>query len=1080
MKRVIRVFFLLFFGMSFAQQNVFHRDNANTGDWGSGNLPWFYQTSNNSQGDPDNGNNTRNDVFIGHNNNTTMSLNGRFYIHRDFTFQSGASSARTLNNTAGGGFSFSRSLINASTATHIFNTPVGIDGNNSEIILSNATGGNLTFNGSVFTNNNLVFLRNSNGNTGTITFNGAVPQGGSFVKQNGGTVNFTASADFSGSIFIDEGTVRVGRNLASNVIEIGGGLAASSPLNAILEIENGGTTISKSITVKNFNNTGGNRNINFTHPSSTSATISGAVALERTVTITNPNTNNGAVVSNTISGIGGITKAGTGLLLISSGSVTYSGLTTVSAGELRFNPSANLTLSTPFRLENGAVFATTGVATNRTITSSGSNATLQLNSGTATLALAAVSHSLTFANSSSVSWAGTTLTISGWNGSAGQAGTVGRIFFGNNTTGLTVAQLNKINFSGFPSGAQLLSTGELVPRCENPTNGGTIDGNQSICAGSDPAAFTSITIPSGQTGTIEYKWQFSTTSSSAGFSDILGATTNVYDAPAGITQTTWFKRLAKVTCQTDWTNAAESNVVEITIASTSWTAANGGSWTNGAPTATTAAIIEYDFTSIANLIACSLTVSNNAAVIISSGNSVTLNASLVVNTGSTFTLEHNANLVQNETTNTNSGEIIIQRETSSLMRLDYVIWSSPVANQNLLDFSPDTFANRFYTYSTLNDNYSAIVPSSNDFEVGKGYLIRMPDNHPTTATLWSGTFNGVPNNGTISAAISDAGQGFNAVGNPYPSPITISDFLTDNTASITSDLYFWRKTNNAAGSAYVTYSGGVFSDASNTSDQIQSGQGFIVKATTGATAIEFNNLQRTTDNGLFYRTTLSDGVSRMWIGLANEQNEVGSMVIGYKDEATNGYDADFDGLYINDSPLALVSLVDTAELIIQHRAPFEDSDVVPLLFKTNTAGNYTISITGLAGLFDSTNQAIYLKDNLNNTITNLKTASYAFASEAGVFASRFEIVYQAPLSVVNPVFGNGVVVYSKNQEININTGAEAMATVKVIDVRGRLLTEKNNVNAMTTTIPLAQVANQVLIVQITAANGQIVSRKVVH
>jgi len=47
-------------------------------------------------------------------------------------------------------------------------------------------------------------------------------------------------------------------------------------------------------------------------------------------------------------------------------------------------------------------------------------------------------------------------------------------------------------------------------------------------------------------------------------------------------------------------------------------------------------------------------------------------------------------------------------------------------------------------------------------------------------------------------------------------------------------------------------------------------------------------------------------------------------------------------------------------------------------------------------------------------------------------------------------------------------------------VRGRLLTEKNNVNAMTTTIPLAQVANQVLIVQITAANGQIVSRKVVH
>jgi hypothetical protein len=138
--------FLILSSGVWGQQNVFHRDNANTGDWGSGNLPWFYQSSNNSQGDPDNGNTTRNDVFIGHNNNLTMSLNGRYYLHRDFTFQAGASSARTLNNTLGGGFSFSRSLINASTAGNIFNAPIGIDGNNAEIRLDNSSGGSTNSN----------------------------------------------------------------------------------------------------------------------------------------------------------------------------------------------------------------------------------------------------------------------------------------------------------------------------------------------------------------------------------------------------------------------------------------------------------------------------------------------------------------------------------------------------------------------------------------------------------------------------------------------------------------------------------------------------------------------------------------------------------------------------------------------------------------------------------------------------------------------------------------------------------------------------------------------------------------------
>jgi hypothetical protein len=100
--------------------------------------------------------------------------------------------------------------------------------------------------------------------------------------------------------------------------------------------------------------------------------------------------------------------------------------------------------------------------------------------------------------------------------------------------------------------------------CTNPTSGGTIAAAQSGTSPFNPAAFTSSAAASGETGTLEYKWQSSTTSSSAGFSDISSSNAATYDAGA-LTQTTWFKRLARVSCSADWTGAAESNVLEVTV-----------------------------------------------------------------------------------------------------------------------------------------------------------------------------------------------------------------------------------------------------------------------------------------------------------------------------------------------------------------------------------------------------------------------------------------------------------------------------------------------------------------------------------
>lgn len=100
--------------------------------------------------------------------------------------------------------------------------------------------------------------------------------------------------------------------------------------------------------------------------------------------------------------------------------------------------------------------------------------------------------------------------------------------------------------------------------CINPSNGGTIASAQTICSGGDPGAFTNAAGASGHTGTLEYKWQYSTSNNPYSWNDITSSNSDVFDATT-LTTTTWYRRLARVTCKSDWSGAAVSNVLEVTV-----------------------------------------------------------------------------------------------------------------------------------------------------------------------------------------------------------------------------------------------------------------------------------------------------------------------------------------------------------------------------------------------------------------------------------------------------------------------------------------------------------------------------------
>ena len=554
---------------------------------------------------------------------------------------------------------------------------------------------------------------------------------------------------------------------------------------------------------------------------------------------------------------------------------------------------------------------------------------------------------------------------------------------------------------------------------------------------------------------------------------------NTYVVPSGIlnTNTTYYWRVIATNSVGIGIWSSTFNFTTLLAPCSITTTYSNGNWSNGLPILTQKAVITSNFTATADLSACTLDITNNAVVNVPSGLNFIISGAVTVAPTANLTFQNNANLLQTSNTS-NIGNITIKRNSATLMRLDYTLWSSPVSGQVLQSFSPLTMASRFYTYNPVSNLYQMVAtPAATNFTLATGYLIRMPDNHPTIPTIWNGTFTGNPNNGTVT--IPTAIGTYNAIGNPYPSTLSANSFITLN--NISEALYFWRKTNNTNNTSYATYTlaGGVSNSGSDPlnlkpNGSIAIGQGFIAKAT--STNLSFTNAMRTTSNSApFLKTTTN--TNRIWLNLTNSSDVFCQTLIAYLPEATLGIDAAIDGRFFNDSQTALTSIISNEEFSIQGRPmPFDTNDIVSLGFKSEFTGNFTISLSGFDGLFTG-NQPVFLKDNLTNMIQDLKNGDYTFATTIGVFNSRFELLFQNPLAITSQIFSsNSVIIYKQNQEIVINSGNIIMSNIKVFDVTGHLLLEKSNINATETKI-VKDNSNEVLIITITSKTNQKITKK---
>jgi len=719
----------------------------------------------------------------------------------------------------------------------------------------------------------------------------------------------------------------------------------------------------------------------------------------------------------------------------------------------------------------------------------------------ANLPLTAVTSNATCGSSFTYQWSGaSTATTSGITANTSTPGTY--------TYYVIATDANGIEKSGY--------TTVVV---EQPPVGGNLN---NIIAGCTTTAAGTLTL-TGYTGTI-LRWEKS--SNAAFTTPVTVNNTTATLAVTGIAAPTYYRAVVSLNSYAPVYSATAT----VSPKFTEW---NGTSWSNGTPDITTIIYFNANYHVATNLTGCTAFVKNDAVVTIPEGYLLHLNGALKVESGS-FTLENNANLTQDLATAVNEGNITVTRKSSLLHRLDYTFWSTPVAGQQLKAFSPNTLEDRFYYYaygydSSINqtlEQYWRINPNENNFETCRGYLIRMPNwsetpgyNNGTVPVLFEGQFTGVPNNGTKNYVLNIEGGRYTAVGNPYPSPINVHDFFNTNSAVLMpgSALYFWRKKNNSNASSYATltydvytynhatggnagegaYGGSEWDDHFNTANAnnwtINIGQAFIVRSNTGFTTdnkpkITFNNAMRRggIHTGQFFKTAQDDDddlKSKMWIDFTGAGDSFSQMALVYSNSATLGIDYGRDAELMTSvgSSVSIWSKIDDMKLVVQARPAFQNTDVVPVAYRADAAGQHTITLHRADGLF-SQGQNVYLKDNLTGNTINITNAPYTFTTDAGTYNSRFEIVYipQGSLGIDGAApQDNNVVVYKQHNSINITSGNAQIEAITIYDVHGRELYKHDNLNTLQTEVNNLTIQQQVVIVEVTTTKGK-VSRKIVY
>jgi len=362
-----------------------------------------------------------------------------------------------------------------------------------------------------------------------------------------------------------------------------------------------------------------------------------------------------------------------------------------------------------------------------------------------------------------------------------------------------------------------------------------------------------------------------------------------------------------------------------------------------------------------------------------------------------------------------TGNVTMQRYLPS--GYGYKYFSSPFTAATVNEFTDESIS-AIYRYDE-NRLIGGTIPASgwidhstttNQLNALAGYAVNFGSNSaPATVDL-----TGVVNNGALSVNVYNNDQiyteGFNLVGNPYPSAIDWDLIKVLNTNVDDALYYFKASATDQWSGTYSTYIGGSSSDGLAT-NVIPSMQGVFIHVTDGTFPVTgtlvMNNSVRLTDKTHGFLKSASKGTSsllRLTAGYSSNTELYDPLVIYLTDKATVDFDSKSDALKLFNTAYdvpSFYSFGNDAKRLSINGLPFPDNDstVIALGLRTEIDGFVSFRIRHAEGIFST--GRIYIFDSMTGVTTELTTdVEYKTYLAADHYQDRFFLKFSASTTYV--------------------------------------------------------------------------------
>jgi hypothetical protein len=391
--------------------------------------------------------------------------------------------------------------------------------------------------------------------------------------------------------------------------------------------------------------------------------------------------------------------------------------------------------------------------------------------------------------------------------------------------------------------------------------------------------------------------------------------------------------------------------------------------------------------------------------------------------------------------------------------------SSPVSSA----LSGMFLADYLQEHSESTNGWSNIVPVNLTLIPMQGYALWSVEAVPTTEV-----FSGSTNTGTLNKSFTQSGEGWNLVGNPYPSALDWDAVMIP--AQLSGAIWIFDPSIGTNGDYRYYINGG--GAGNTTTPYIPSGQGFFIRATGGPSAITLDNTSRVHNGQVFYKSNENETI----LVLSAKGNEITTQTaIRFNENATQQVDRLYDVYKLfTESPdvPVIYTKSENENLAINTLSAITGNEVVPVWFRVGMDGEYIINATQLE-TFDIS-IPVYLQDIETGMLQDLRqNQQYNFSYKTGT-DKAFLVYFTDPKTFV--ALKSDIRIYAESSNLHVDFPVSYLAhpdftaSILVFDVNGKkiLQTETGSLNNL---IPIAGRNNLYVVKVITSSettNGKVI------